>query len=131
MRLKFIKAEDTAHKAKATVHQTGKLGFSSDANEFLKLSEDLYIQFAINDEDIDDPNLYAVLTKDEDGAYKISKAGSYYYVAAKSLFDNLNIDYTRTRIIYDLVKTEYEGQEIIKMIRREIKKKKKLTPTNE
>jgi len=37
MKLKFIKAEDTEHNAKATVHTSGKLGFSSDAIDFLKL----------------------------------------------------------------------------------------------
>jgi len=130
MKLKFIKAEDTEHNAKATVHTTGKLGFSSDAIEFLQLTEVKTIQFAQNEDDENDLNLYAVIySSAQEGAFKINKAGEYFYVNTKNLFDTLGIDYKNTRVIYDLVNGEYEGTPIIKMLRREIKKKKKDMPT--
>lgn len=130
MKLKFIKAEDTEYNAKATVHTSGKLGFSSDATDFLQITETKTIQFAQNEEDENDLNLYAVIYDGvQEGAFKISKAGEYYYVNTKNLFDTLGIDYKNTKVIYDLVKGEYEGSPIIKMLRREIKKKKKDTPT--
>ena len=65
----------------------------------------------------------------QEGAFKINKAGEYFYVNTKNLFDTLGIDYKNTRVIYDLVNGEYEGTPIIKMLRREIKKKKKDMPT--
>lgn len=126
MKLKFINAEDTNHNAKATVHRSGKLGLSSDAIEFLQLSEGKSIQFAINEEDENDKNLYAVVYETiQEGAFKISKAGEYYYINTKNFFDSLDIDYKKSRVIYDLIKLDYEGQKIIKMIRRDIKRVKK------
>jgi hypothetical protein len=126
MKLKFINAEDTERHAKATVHKSGKLGFSGDAIEFLNITNTSTIQFAQNEDDLNDLNLYAIIHEStQEGAFKISKAGKYYYVNTKNMFDNLNIDYQNKTIIYDLVKTEYDGNTIIKMIRREIKKKGK------
>lgn len=130
MKLIFFKAEEIEHNAKATVHTSGKLGFSSDAIDFLNLNEAKTIQFAKDEEDGNDLNLYAIINDSvQEGAFRISKAGRYFYVNTKNLFDVLGIDYKNTRIIYDLVKTEYEGKPIIKMLRREIKKKKKDMPT--
>lgn len=130
MKLKFIKAEEIPQRAKATVHTSGKLGFSNDAIDFLKLTESKSIQFAQNEEDEADLNLYAIINEGmKEGCFKVSKAGQYYYVNTKSLFDSLGIDYRETKIIYDLVKSEYEGMPLIKMLRREIKKQKKEKPT--
>jgi hypothetical protein len=130
MKLKFIKAEDLDRNAKATVHTSGKLGFSSDAMGLLGLDENKYIAFATNEEDVNDENLYAVVYgSTQEGAFKISKAGEYFYVNTKSMFEALGIDYKNVKIIYDIVKTQYEGDTIFKMLKREIKKKKKETPT--
>lgn len=126
MKLKFIKAEETERNAKATVHTTGKLGFSRDAIDYLNIAEENVIQFAQNAEDESDINLYAkIYSSPQEGAFKINKAGNYFYVNTKNMFDTLDIDYKNTKVIYDLVKGEYEGEQIIKMLRREIKKKKK------
>ena len=130
MKLKFIKAEETERNAKATVHTTGKLGFSRDAIDYLGISEDSTIQFAQNAEDENDMNLYAkIYPSMQEGAFKIYKAGEYFYVNTKNMFDALGIEYKKTKIIYDLVKGDYEGEKIIKMLRREIIKKKKELPT--
>jgi hypothetical protein len=126
MKLKFYKATDIVSKAKATIHKTGKLGFSSEAISYLGIKEGLFIKFAQNEEDEIDINLYAVLCEtQEDDGFKIYKAGSYYYVNTKGLFDSIGVAYIPNTIIYDLIKTEYEGQQIIKMNRREITKQKK------
>ena len=89
----------------------------------------MQIHFALNEEDENDLNLYAkIYDSAQEGAFKISKAGDYYYVNTKNLFDSLGIDYKNTKIIYDIVKGDYEGDTIIKMLRREIIKKKKGMP---
>lgn len=130
MKLKFINTSESERKAKATVHTTGKLGFSSDANEIFALTELKYIAFAENEDDPNDKNLYAIIYESkQDGALKISKAGKYFYVNTKNMFDTLDIDYKKTKVIYDLVKGEHEGTQIIKMLRREINKKNKEMPT--
>jgi len=130
MKLKYINAEDTARNAKATVHKTGKLGFSSDAIEYLDIKEGKSIQFAQNVDDENDNNLYAVIHEgQEEGAFKLIRAGNYFYVNTKNMFDALNIDYKTARVIYDLVMIEHEGSQIVKMLRRELKKKNKDMPT--
>jgi hypothetical protein len=126
MKLKFYKAADVASKAKATIHKTGKLGFSSETIGYLGIEEGKYIKFAQNEEDENDVNLYAVLSdvQDED-CFRIHKSGNYYYVNTKGLFDSIGIEYFKKTIIYDIVKSEYEGAQIIKMNRREICKTRK------
>lgn len=126
MKLKFISASNNAAKAKATIHKTGKLGFSIEAISFLGLREGLYIRFATNEEDESDLNLYAQLTNEvTEESFKIIKAGEYFYVNTKVMFDNLGEKYVEKKIIYDIVKIDIEGEKILKLIRREIKRKKK------
>ena len=126
MKLKFFNAEETSRNAKATVHTSGKLGFSGDAIDYLEIKEGKSILLGQNEEDEKDFNLYAAVYDGiQEGAFRINKAGDYYYVNTKNLFDTLNIDYKGKRIIYDLVKFNYEGTPMIKMLRREITKKSK------
>lgn len=126
MKLKVIKAEESGRKIKATVHASGKLGFSAEAIRYLNIKESKSIEFAINEEDPDDLNLYGFIYQDkQEGAFNINKAGLYYYVNTKTLFDNLGVNYKNKTIIYDLVKGEYEGKPFVKMLRREIGKKNK------
>lgn len=127
MKLKFIDGSIYKKKIKCTIQQTGKLGFSQDAIAHLKLNETKYIGFAINEEeDIKDTNLYmSVFNKEEEKAFKIVKAGNYYYVNTKKLFDELGLDYQKKIIIFDITEVEYEGKKIYKLIRRESDRKQK------
>lgn len=126
MKLKFIKVSDVDIKAKATIHKTGKLGFSSNAIDYLGIDENKYIKFAIDDENNKEDIMYAVITDISDSeSFNISKAGNYFYVNTKGLFDNLGFDYIKNKIIFDLVKIDYEGNQIIKMVKRIISNKKK------
>lgn len=126
MKLKFIKPSDVNTKAKATIHTTGKLGFSSNAIEYLGINENKFIKFAFDDEGENENIMYSIITNEKDNeSFNINKAGNYYYVNAKGLFDNLGYDYKNNRIVFDLVKIEYEGTQIIKMLKRVIPNKKK------
>lgn len=130
MKLKFINADEITSRAKATAHTSGKLGFSKDAIDYLNIKEGCSIQFAQNEDDENDLNLYAIVHEDiKEGAFRILKAGEYFYVNTKNLFDTIGVDYRSKRIIYDIVKGEYEGNKIVKLLRREITKKKKGMPT--
>ena len=131
MKLKFLKAEEPGRKAKATVHSTGKLGFSKEAVEYLGIKEGKSIQFAQDEENPDDPNLYAVIHLGAtEGAFRINKAGNYFYLNTTNLFDGLKLDYKGKKIIYDLVKFQYEGKQFIKMVRRDIKRKNRIGEKN-
>ncbi|MHA8084924.1 hypothetical protein U8695_05005 [Aquirufa antheringensis] len=126
MRLIFHNANELAAKTKATVHSSGKLGFSIETNKILELDQYKFMQIATNEDDENDLNLYAILHKDEiEGAFRLIKAGSYYNLNTKGLFDKLNVDYQNSTVIYDIVKSDYEGRQILKLLRRDIKKKTK------
>jgi hypothetical protein len=124
MKLKFFNAEEIEQNAKATVHTSGKLGFSSDSVDFLKIGENTHINLAQNEDDENDENFYGVVSQNfEEGAFKVCKAGDYFYLNTKNLFDSLKIDYKQQKIIYDLSKITIEGMEVIQFKKRILKKK--------
>jgi|WetSurMetagenome_2_1015567.scaffolds.fasta_scaffold341310_1 hypothetical protein len=123
MKLKKITTRDSG---KATIHLSGKMGFSQSAIMKLHLNESKYVSFALNDEDKKDQNLYMMIVNEkEDDTLKINKAGNYYYINARNIFEELNIDFKRKNVIFDIKEIEYEGENIYKLIRREIDRKQK------
>lgn len=124
MRIKFIKANELRPQAKATAHQTGKLGFSSECEEYMGIKEGMGLSIGVNEEDDSDLNLYALVQdKPEEGSFKILKTGDYFYINAKLLFQELDIDFKNKRVIFDIKKTELDDLSIFKFHRREISKK--------
>lgn len=125
MKLKFIKSQEIDKNVKCAVHKSGKLGFSSSAIEKLKLTTEKTLSIAVNEDDKEDENLYVVINENgnEDG-FKVSKAGDYFYVNTKALFDTIGIDYRNKKIIYDILDFDYEGQKMYKLLKREIKNNK-------
>lgn len=125
MKLKFFIANEFSN-IKATVHKTGKLGFSSNAVKIMDLQNNRYIEFGKNQEDSTDTCLYAILHKEYKPAYfGISTAGKHYYVNTKVLFDTLGVKYTETLYIYDILVFDNEGVSTIKLTPRQIKIKRK------
>jgi len=128
MKLKFITPDGLDKKLKATAHKSGKLGFTMDAAEKLKLTSEKSVSVAVNEDDPSDTNLYVVINEQvKEGAFKINKAGQYYYVNTKALFDTLKIDYKNDWIVYDISKETIEGQLIHRFKRRERDKKNEKT----
>jgi len=118
MELKFLKPKENASIAKITVHKTGKLGFSRGAAELLNIEDNRFCKFGINEKE----ELFIVMCKENDGeAFSIAKAGDYYYVTAKSLLNDLGVDYrTKNTIIFDVF--DIKEDKIFKMIQRVIEK---------
>lgn len=102
---------------KASVHKTGKLGFSSGAEKFMNLREDLYTKIGFDKEN--DNKLYLIIQENSDNAFKIAKAGEYFYINLKHVFDSKNIDYKSKSIIYDIKKETEDGVEFFLLSRRE------------
>ncbi len=119
--MKLLSARNYVSKLKATIHQSGKLGFSEPTARELGFMNDVdhFVQFAQDDED---PDLLYLLnnTKDDGDSFRVNKAGSYYYVSAKLLFDGLGLDYVHKTIIFDMMKTRIDGMEVYKMTKREL-----------
>jgi hypothetical protein len=124
MKVKFFNPNHLDKNLKASVHKTGKLGFTVEAARKMSLSTDKSASIGINEDDPLDKSLYVMI---RDGrrpeSFNISKAGDYYYVNAKALFDNLKIDYVKDTVVYDITEEEYEEGALFKLRRREKSKK--------
>lgn len=119
MELEFFNAEEIQGNAKCTIHKSGKLGFSMDAIEMLGLGENKSVRIAKGEDYEDTGNLYIkVCTENERGAFTVSKAGDYYYLNAKNLFNKLGLNYQKEKIIYDIVEIEIENETYYKLVRR-------------
>lgn len=126
MKIKYFSPVDTEKNVKCTVHVTGKLGFSNNAIKQLNVGSTKYIKLGTNEDDRDDKNLYMVVQDFKDSeAFKINKAGNYYYLNTKHLFDSIGIEYKRNKIIYDIQEIELDGIKIYKLCMRIIERKKK------
>jgi len=113
MKIKFFNPESLDKNLKATVHKSGKMGFTIEAASKMDLNSEKSLSIGINEDDIEDKNLYVVInpTKQKD-AFSILKAGSYYYVNTKPLFNNLKFDYLRKNISFEISEDEIENMKI-------------------
>ena len=107
MQLKIIRPKEANAIAKITVHKTGKLGFSKGAMEILKLEENKFSKFGFNEVE----DFFIIMCKESDEeTFNVAKAGDYYYITAKSLLEDLEIDYkSDDTTIFDIRKTEEEN----------------------
>ena len=120
--LDFFDSSSKYGVIKATVHRTGKLGFSSGAAKFMKLDQIEYFNIGYNKADDEDNSLYFVpLENENDKAFKVVKAGDYYYVFIKNILKEKKIDYKVESIIYEIDEIEVSGKKIFKLYKRENK----------
>lgn len=119
-----ISAKEFVANLKATIHTTGKLGFTAATAKILGFGENSCVLFV---EDAEDKNtLYLVNTKgDDEDAFPVRKTGEYYYVNAKALFDKLGMDYIKNTIIFDMVRIDEEEYEVYKLKKRQMLRKQK------
>jgi len=128
MKPKIFKIE--INKAKATIHNTGKLGFNIEAIEIMQLKNQGSYLLATDEEDAN--VMYLIPTDSSNGVGKVAKAGDYYYLNVGDAFEKLGFKYTEYTIMFDIEKSEYEGKEIfILKKRKEIKRKEKSVTTDE
>ena len=119
MDLKFIKPKENNSVAKITVQKSGRLGFSKGAEELLNIEESKFCKFGFDENE----DFFIVMFKEKDSeTFSIAKAGEYYYLQAKNLLTDINIDYTsKNTTIFDLQKSELPNA--FKMKKRVIEKK--------
>jgi hypothetical protein len=119
IKLKFLPPKDSIGIVKGTVHRSGKLGFSSGAIKKLNLDKNPYYKIAINEEDMQDKDLYLVPSVESDSeALKASKAGDYYYLRIKHILDHLRIDYVNETVIFDINEVTENEMKYYKLTRR-------------
>lgn len=123
----IIKASRFRTKFKATIHKSGKLGFTDVTAKELGFDSNpvSYVKFAIDDDDPSVLYLINVADADED-AFKVNKAGGYFYVNTKLMFDSLGVDYSKNTVMYDMVKVADDEKGVYRMTKREIIKGEKM-----
>src|SRR5438105_1181335 len=103
MKLKFFNPEIVERNLKATIQKTGKLGFTIESAKKLNLSPDKSISVATNEEDENDKNLYLLINETKvSGAFPVNKAGKYFYINAKPLFDSLKMEYIKENVSFEI-----------------------------
>jgi hypothetical protein len=124
MNLKFFDADEIQNNAKCTIHKSGKLGFSMDAIKMLGIDETKAIRIATGTDYEETGNLYMMVCPEYTrGAFTISKAGKYYYLNTKNLFNRLGLNYQKEKIMYDVVEVNIDNETYYKLVKRMKKRK--------
>lgn len=126
MEINFWKPTTALGVVKATIHQSGKLGFSQAAIDKLNLSQNTYLMIGTNKENRKDNNIYLAISKESNElAIKVNKAGNYYYLNTKDFFNEIGVDYKSKSVIYDIVDISSSNEKMYKLVPREKDRKKK------
>ncbi|GAB3420727.1 hypothetical protein [Niabella aquatica] len=124
MKIKFFNPDSLDRNLKATVHKSGKLGFTVDAAKKLKLETNKSAAIGTNEDDPSDESLYVIVYNEvRNNAFRIAKAGQYYYINLKALFDALKINYKAESVVYDISEEIFGDDTVFKFSRRKITKK--------
>lgn len=124
----FFKPKTAEGAAKLTVHKNSKAGFSSAAEKLLDLANWKWCAFAKDRNEEGDKVIYLIkMDAPSDITFNVAKAGNYYYINARSILDDMGINYAdeTKRTIFDITPIENNGQTVYKLTRREIKKRNK------
>lgn len=129
MKIKFFNPNALEKNLKATVHRTGKLGFTIESAKKMNLENSKSLSIGTNEDDENDKSLYIIVNENtEESSFPVLKAGQYHYINTKALFDNLNWDYLSKTISFDIKTIENDGQAVYKFeMREKLKKQNELT----
>ncbi len=126
MKLKFITPAMQQPVYRASVHRTGRIGFSIQTAKRFEISIDKSMGLAINDDDPNDTSIYGLLyEKGKPDTYRITKGGDYHSVNAKSFFDTISVEYANGDLSYNVSEVDIEGTRALKFSPRISEKKSK------
>lgn len=105
MALKTVySAKDFGRVLKATIQNTGRLGFSAETAKFMKIDSDTHFIIG-NDDSVQADLILVKLAEANADAFKVRKSNDYFYLPTTALFDMLGYDYKSDDTIYfDIVR---------------------------
>ena len=125
MALSFYEAKELSGKVKCSIHKTGRLGFSEEAADLLKLDERKFAKIGTDPEEDNKENLFLLFATESDNeTFKIYKAGKYYFLKTQYLFNDLGVDFRNNKIKYGIQEFEHDGIKLFKLFRREKERNK-------
>jgi len=104
MNLNFIKTTELNVRLKCSIQSTGRLGFTDATATALRLGkQERFVRFAQDSDDNNQLYMVFVPTGDE-GAFKVKRSGSYYYLPTQALFESLGYNFREINYIFDLIR---------------------------
>lgn len=131
MAFTILSAKKFATTLKATIHKTGRLGFTDETAKALDLKSGKFAKFAQDDET---SSLYLIINNEgSEDAFPVRENGGYYFIATKVMFDTLGFNYEEGNVMFDLIRKpslddDLQGQ-VYFMKQRQIKPKEKKNDT--
>lgn len=110
MAISVISAKQFVQKLKVTIQSSGRLGFTGETGDHLRLQEKAGVKFAKDDEK---NVLYLIIidTRSVD-AFEFRSSGRYFYAETSRMFDYLGYDYSKGNIIFDLVRQDHLDEQL-------------------
>jgi hypothetical protein len=106
---KRFNAKEFTVRLKATIQATGKLGFTQDTIDQLRLTSECSVFLAPDDEN--KKVMYmGVLRERMEDAFPVLSSGKYFYLNTTNLFKALKLDFEHKVYMFDLSRFE-EGDE--------------------
>jgi len=99
----FFDAAAYTSSLKCAVQKTGKIGFTDYTQRKLEMKAGMSARIGVaGTKEQYDHLVIQFLDTVEPDAFKLNKAGNYYYLNPKALLDELNIPYKTQSIQYDM-----------------------------
>jgi hypothetical protein len=126
--IEFFEPEDKYGSMKATVHKSGKLGFSAGAAKLINFEENKFFKIGRKKGDVDPSKdvLFMIpipAAEKDDLTFAVLKAGQYYYVKIKRLLTQMNLDYRNEEesISFDVDEVIEGEKRYFKLVRKKKK----------
>lgn len=118
----FFEPEEKYGPIKATVHKSGKLGFSQGAAKLIDFETNPLFKIGRKKtEPGDQSEIYMIPVQTEDEqTFKVLKAGGYYYLKVRRLLTQMGIDY-RTEgesVSFEIDEMKKDGKTYFKLLRK-------------
>lgn len=121
--IEYFEPEEKYGTTKATVHKSGKLGFSQGAAKLIDFETNKMFKIGRKKSEYglnSDVLVMIPVQEKDDLTFTIGKAGEYYYLKTKRLLTQLNIDYRNESevVSFEVEDVIENGKKYFKLIRR-------------
>lgn len=112
LEFEFANVKEEPLRPRASIHKNGKLGFNSDAAEFMDLESGNTFSVGVGQEGVVSKIVLLPCEEHDPDESKIdvARAGDYYYLNLRNFFDLREVSYDEYRIRYDIKRADYEDR---------------------
>ena len=127
VKLKLFDAKAYSVNLKCTIQNQGRLGFTDDTAEALGLKSGEVKAIAIAEDETTPGDLYMIIGDGlGDEAFRVMRAGDYYYLPTRNLFSTMGLDYQNQTIMFDMVRSQendFDNLRVYRMNKRVLPRK--------